>query len=263
MWIRILDIFLSIYMICSRQMRIRLLSIKYRLLSNSISSRFQFYHLVNWKNPSCIQGLLPKNYQFSLCPSFVIGFEVYYPKTNSLVSCIICDKIHIHCIVFFIHLTFLQSYLSLFSYTTCIHFAKLDTQLDLKNRLINFWVLCILVYVIFSWCVNCWKMEIYIFWDMRDNECANISLLLRLIWVFKTLWRMKTHCMLDFFISLRSILYSLNWLCLECLHASIYGSYSVKFHILKERIFVFMCILNLFFKLGLCRFSFLHHLNVP
>ena len=31
-----------------------------------------------------------------------------------------------------IHLTILQSYLSLFSHITCIHFAKLGTQLDLK-----------------------------------------------------------------------------------------------------------------------------------
>ena len=41
--------------------------------------------------------------------------------------------IHILCIVFFcIHLAVLQSYLSLFWHITCIHFAKLGTQLDLK-----------------------------------------------------------------------------------------------------------------------------------
>ena len=39
--------------------------------------------------------------------------------------------IHMHCIVFCIHLA-LQSYLSSFSYVTCIHFAKLGTQLYLK-----------------------------------------------------------------------------------------------------------------------------------
>ena len=33
---------------------------------------------------------------------------------------------------FLIHLAVLQSYLSLFSQITCTHFAKLDTQLDLK-----------------------------------------------------------------------------------------------------------------------------------
>ena len=41
-------------------------------------------------------------------------------------------RIHVHCIVFCIHLTVLQSNLSLFSHITCIHFAKLSTQLDLK-----------------------------------------------------------------------------------------------------------------------------------
>ena len=41
-------------------------------------------------------------------------------------------RIHMHCIVFYIHLAILQSYLSLFSHITCIHFAKMDTQLDLK-----------------------------------------------------------------------------------------------------------------------------------
>ena len=41
------------------------------------------------------------------------------------------------------------------------------------------------------------------------------------------------------FISLRSILYSLNWLYLECLHASVYGSHSVKFaYIERENIFL-------------------------
>ena len=41
-------------------------------------------------------------------------------------------RIHMHCIVFCIHLAVLQSYLSLFSHITCIHFATLGTQLDQK-----------------------------------------------------------------------------------------------------------------------------------
>ena len=41
-------------------------------------------------------------------------------------------RIHMHCIVFCIHLAVLQSYFSLFSHITCIQFAKLGTQLDLK-----------------------------------------------------------------------------------------------------------------------------------
>ena len=41
-------------------------------------------------------------------------------------------RIHMHCIVFCIHLAVLQSYLLVFSHITCIHLAKLGTQLDLK-----------------------------------------------------------------------------------------------------------------------------------
>ena len=41
-------------------------------------------------------------------------------------------RIHMHCIVFCIHLAILQSYLSLFSHIACIHFATLGTQLDQK-----------------------------------------------------------------------------------------------------------------------------------
>ena len=48
-----------------------------------------------------------------------------------------------------IRLAFLKSYLSLFSYITCIHFAKLGTQLDLKIDWLIFLVLYISVYAIF------------------------------------------------------------------------------------------------------------------
>ena len=41
-------------------------------------------------------------------------------------------RIYMHYIISCIHLAVLQSYLSLFSHITCIHFAKLGTQLDLK-----------------------------------------------------------------------------------------------------------------------------------
>ena len=41
-------------------------------------------------------------------------------------------RIHMHCIIFCIHLAVLQAYLSLFSHIPCIHFTKLGTQLDLK-----------------------------------------------------------------------------------------------------------------------------------
>ena len=55
MRIRILDVFLSIYM------QIRLLSINTDILSILFSSRFQFYHIVDLNNPLWIQDLLLRN----------------------------------------------------------------------------------------------------------------------------------------------------------------------------------------------------------
>ena len=80
-------------------------------------------------------------------------------------------RIHMHCIVFYIHFVILQSFLSLFSYITCIHFAKLGTQLDLKiDWFINFWVMYVLVYAIFM----CELQKIFFLRDLIDNQCANI-----------------------------------------------------------------------------------------
>ena len=59
-------------------------------------------------------------------------------------------KIHMYCIDFFcIYRAVLQSYLSLFSHITCIHFAKLGTKLDLKIDWLSLWVMYFLVYAIF------------------------------------------------------------------------------------------------------------------
>ena len=75
-----------------------------------------------------------------------------------------------HCIVFCIHLVVLQSYLSLFSHITCIHFAKLGTQLDLK---INWLIFESLLH--FSICYfMCELQKIFFLRDMMDNQCANI-----------------------------------------------------------------------------------------
>ena len=47
-------------------------------------------------------------------------------------------------------------------------------------------------------------------------------------------------------------------------HATVYGSHSVMFAFIEERIFFFMCILNfIFFKFGLCVFIYHHLLNFP
>ena len=69
------------------------------------------------------------------------------------------------------------------------------------------------------------------------------------------------------FMSLKSIVRSLNWLRLECLHASVYGSHSVKYaNIERKNIFIHVypqLFIYLFVKFGLCIFSFPHLLNFP
>ena len=64
-------------------------------------------------------------------------------------------RIHMHCIVFCIHLAVLQSYLSLFSHITYIHFAKLGTQLDLKIDWLIFEFFALFSISYFSW----WNAE--------------------------------------------------------------------------------------------------------
>ena len=52
-------------------------------------------------------------------------------------------------LIFYIYLAVSQSYLSLFSHITCIHFAKFGTQLDLKIDWLIFWAMYFLIYAIF------------------------------------------------------------------------------------------------------------------
>ena len=94
------------------------------------------------------------------------------------------------------------------------------------------------------------------FWDMVILNVEIFSLLMRLIWVQNTLTHENITCWI--FISLRSILYSLNWLGLECLHASVYGSHSVEFaYIERDNIFLRVYPqLFFFFLFGLCLFKF-------
>ena len=71
-----------------------------------------------------------------------------------------------HC--FCIHLAVLQSYLSLFSHITCIHFATLGTQLD--QKLIDWFLSYVLssIFLFYMWTVE------NIFLRRYDNQCANI-----------------------------------------------------------------------------------------
>ena len=74
---------------------------------------------LNLPNSIGIRSIETKNFQFlSIWPNFFHASFMF--------------RIYMHCIVFCIHLAVLRLYLSLFSHITCIHFAKLDTQLDLK-----------------------------------------------------------------------------------------------------------------------------------
>ena len=71
-------------------------------------------------------------YSIDAWPIETENFSVFKYLTNLFFHASFMFRIHMHCIVLCIHLAFLQSYLSLFSCITCIHFAKLGTQLDLK-----------------------------------------------------------------------------------------------------------------------------------
>ena len=116
-----------------------------------------------------------------------------------------------HCNVFYIHLAVLQSYLSLFSHITCIHFSILDTQLDLKIDLLIFESCIHFSICYFSWCVKCWKLIFFFFFfgDIIDNNVQIFSL-------FMQLFR---------------------------------GHIVSSLHLLKERIFFLKCILTLVLSL--------------
>ena len=80
-------------------------------------------------------------------------------------------RIHMHCIIFYIHIAVLQSYLSLFSHIPCIHFAKFGTRLDLKIVWLIFESF-LHFHICYFLCVNCRKF--FFLTDMMDNQCANI-----------------------------------------------------------------------------------------
>ena len=104
-------------------------------------------------------------------PIKIGNFSIFKFLTKFFFHASFMFRIHMHCIVFYIHFVILQSFLSLFSYITCIHFAKLGTQLDLKiDWFINFWVMYVLVYAIFM----CELQKIFFLRDLIDNQCANI-----------------------------------------------------------------------------------------
>ena len=116
-------------------------------------------------------------------------------------------RIYMHCIFFFcINLVVLQSYFSLFTHITYIHF-KLGTQLDLKIDWLIFES-----FVHFSICYfYVWTVENVFLRDMMDNNVQNI---------FSTWFEFKHYLFMSHIVS--------------------------SLHLLKERIFVFMFNLNYF-----------------
>ena len=111
--------------------------------------------------------------------------------------------------------------------------------------MINFLVLYILVYAIFLdvWTVENWKYFFEIWWIIHVQifSLKHIAYFLNLyIYIYIYLWDL--YCI---------VLTDCAW---KCLHASVYGSHSVKFS---------SCVSSTYFLLGLCLFSFPHLLNFP
>ena len=109
--------------------------------------------------------------------------------------------------------------------------------------MINFLVLYILVYAIFLdvWIVENWKYFFEIWWIIHVQifSLKHIAYFLNL-YIYIYLWDL--YCI---------VLTDCAW---KCLHASVYGSHSVKFS---------SCVSSTYFLLGLCLFSFPHLLNFP
>ena len=108
----------------------------------------------------------------------------------------------------------------------CIHLAVLQSYLSLFSHIICIhfaklgtqldWLIFWAMYFLVYAIFMCELHKIFFLRDMLDNQCANI---------FST-------------------------------HAIVYGHIVSCLHLLKERIFFFICILNLVFKFGLCLFTF-------
>ena len=102
-----------------------------------------------------------------------------------------------------------------------------------------------------------WK---YFFESYGDTKCAYIFFTLEVDLISKHLdtWKDFAFWCLYHWDLYCIVLTDCVW---KCLHASVYGLYSVKFAYIERENFFFMCILNLFFKFGLYLFSFPHLLN--
>ena len=131
---------------------------------NLVFSRFLIdwvWFAINWKIPDFSSLASAWIYWYSIDARSIEteNFSVCKYLTNLFFFFFFASfmfRIHMHCIVFCIHLIVLQSYLSLFSHIPCIHFAKLGTQLYLK---IDWLIFESFVHfsICYFLCVNCRK----------------------------------------------------------------------------------------------------------
>ena len=106
------------------------------VFQKSCFSRFlidRSYYLIDWKCHKNfglnLFGLISARLMLDRSKLKNLQFLSFWPK---IFYASFIFRIHMHCIVFVSILQFCKSYLSLFSHITCIHFAKMGTQLDLK-----------------------------------------------------------------------------------------------------------------------------------
>ena len=113
------------------------------------------------------------------------------------------------------------------------------------------------------WCVNSRKFDFFKWWIINVQI---FSLLLRLIWFkfskYLDKWKYNIACWI--FISLRSILHSLNWLCLEAFACICSWVTLCQDCIYWKREYLYSCAsvhFFLFLKFDLCLFIFPHLLH--
>ena len=97
-------------------------------------------------------------------------FSVFKYLTNLFFHASFVFRIHMHCIVFRIHLA-VFAVISVIVFTHNMHtLCYIGYSTWFKNWLINFWVLYCLVFALFI----CELQKIFFLRDTMDNQCANI-----------------------------------------------------------------------------------------
>ena len=84
-------------------------------------------------------------------------------------------------------------------------------------------------------------------WNFDNAYFHNFTLLLRLMWVYKTLDHMKTPCMLEFLFQWELYCIVLGNHAWKCLYALVHGLHSVKLCIKWKREYWYLCTFSIFF----------------